>query len=297
MRSKILFATFLTFFLGACAQNGIRKANLPPLNPEAIIAFYEQHQVLKDGNDAKIVLAFGKSGFNWISWQTLIQKFDLSAALAVPLTFKSLFRGEQMSTIIAQGNNYNPSLLNLINIEKGPKEIPMRSSSKLPFGNLAHPPVLLVNNVAFSGQPSWKNFTATEKLIESTMPSFQSFVENGLLEKNNVRKDDLEVLDAIQLNDNAKILTLSINTLSNRDDLSKEKRYKSFYINPKGEMTDLTFEEDVRFEGTSTGLNIRFLDAFESNGDMMVFFWIWDGIKTGYRLYRPSTNTKVDFWH
>ncbi|MDP3532015.1 MAG: hypothetical protein Q8S31_01845 [Alphaproteobacteria bacterium] len=297
MRSKVLLATFLTFFLGACAQNGMRKANLPPLNPEAIIAFYEQHQALKDANDAKIVLAFGKSGFNWTSWQSLTQRFDLSAALSMPLNFKSLFRGEQISTLIAQGNINNPGLLNLISIEKGPKEIPMSSSSKLSFGNLAHPPVLLLNNVAFSNQPSWKNFIASKKLIENTMPSFQSFVENGLLEKNNVRKDDMDVLDAVQFNDNAKILTLSINTLSNRDDLSREKRYKSFYINSKDEMTDLTFEEDVRFEGASTGLNIRFLDAFESNNDMMVFFWIWDGIKTGYRLYRPATNTKVDFWH
>lgn len=299
MRSKIVFAAFLSLFLGACVQNNVSQTSrivLRPAHLDAIIAFYEQYQTGKDTNESKIILAFGKSGFTWNAWQNLTKQYDFSTNFAMPLTFKSLFQGEHISTITTQANGYNPAFLNMISIEKGAKEVLMNSSSQLAFDRLLHSPVLMVNNMPVNAQSSWKKFTAGEKLIESTMPNFQSFVENGLLEKNRVRMDDLSVLDAIQLNDNAKILTLSINTLSNRDDLSKEKRYKSFYFNAKGEITDLTFEEDVRFEGASTGLNIRFLDAFEYNGEMMILFWIWDGSKTGYRLFRPNNNLKIDQW-
>lgn len=299
MRSKAFFAIVLTFFLGACTQNSMNPSSRIVLKPayiDAMIAFYEQHATLKNTGNAKIVLAFGKTGFTWNAWQNLTKQYDFSSNFAMPLTFNSLFQGEPISTITTQASN-NPALLTMVSIEKGIKEIPMSSSSNLTFDGMLHPPVLMVNNIQVSGHSSWKKFTPSEKLIESAMPNFQSFVENGLLEKNSVRKDDLAVLDGVQFNDHAKILTLSINTLSNKDDLSKEKRYKSFYFNSKGEITDLTFEEDVYFEGVSTGLNIRFLDAFEYNGEMMIFFWIWDGLKTGYRLYRPSSNIKVDFWH
>lgn len=290
---RLLTLIVFTFVLSGCAS---LSGGPQPRNdtPRKVVAFYQKH----DSGYENIQLAFVSDRGNWFAWDNFAGSNGVSYLTKNPQNWIASYKGKEVlqlaSTPAYSSNRYGQ--LGVAHPVSGLVEAPL-VKSEISYPGLRQRPALLENmtsTVAY-GQPLWKHSTPPKAVIEYTLSYFENFLDNGLIEKNTLAAEDLQVIDSIQLQNGDRVLTLGVSTLSNCDDTKREKRFKSFYIRGDRMITDLTAGHDVDLScATSTGLNLRFIDVVEHVGDIAVAFWYWDGMKRGYRLFVPRENTFHD---
>lgn len=292
---RILTLTLFVFALSGCSSLKFSNAPQPRNNsPRKVVALYQKHE---SGHE-NIQLAFVSNRGNWYGWRDFAGSNGVSYLVKKPQNWIASYKGKTLANIPStpsyMSNQYGQ--LGLHAPVEGLVQTPMVKSI-ISYPGLAQRPVILENMTSTVpyADPLWTHSTPAKRVIEYTLGYFENFIDNGLIAKNTLAAEDLQVVNGVKLQNGDRVLSIAVTTLSNCDERKTDKRFKSFYIRNDRMITDLTAGHDVDLSCTSsTGLNLRFVDVVEHEGDIAVVFWYWSGVKKGYRLFVPRDNTLHD---